>query len=192
VAGRRLLVAVTGTPGTGKSRFAAELAKLVPGASLIEINDIVAQHHLYSRIDSHGSKIVRMAQLEKRLKDELKHRRGTTIVVGHLIPEMGIRYDVCVVTRARLSRLMKVFAIRKYDMEKTIENLLAEALDYCGIRARNKANEVYEVMDDKDRRAVMLYIRRISLGMRATRPKPRPISLMHELLLGIKSGRIRL
>ena len=187
-----MFVAVTGTPGTGKSRFATELAKLVPGACLIEINDIVARHHLYSRIDSHGAKIVRMAQLEKRLKAELNRKRGTVIVVGHLVPEMRIRYDVCVVTRSRLSRLMKVFAVRKYDREKAHENLMAEALDYCGLKALDRSKETYEVETADDKRRIIAYIRAKASGKRAAPPAQRRISAMPELLKMIKAGRIRL
>lgn len=165
---------------------------MLGNVNVIEVNDIVGRHGLYYGIDKYGARIVKMGQLTRRLREEISGNSSTTILVGHLTADLDLRYDICVVTRAKLSRLVKVFHDRGYKGEKARENLFAEALDYCGIEAAQKSDEMYEVESAKDRRAVMLYIKRRIEGRRAERPQQRQISMMPELLSRIKAGRIRL
>ena len=182
---------MTGTPGTGKSHFAMRLSGSLDSAELIEINDIVERYGLFSGID-HGARVVKMKQLNDALKKEIKKSKHTLILVGHLAAEMGLRYDICIVTRSSLSRLAGVFKERGYSAKKARENLFAEALDYCGIEAGKRSKEVYEVETLKSKREVIDYARARLAGKKAKRPELPRISKMGELLRRIKSGGIGL
>jgi broad-specificity NMP kinase len=182
-----MLIAVTGTPGTGKSHFAIRLSDFLGSTPVIEINDIVEKYGLFSGTDSHGTRVVKMSQLKGRLSREIKKSKGPLIIVGHLAADLELRYDICVVTRANLSRLASVFKDRGYDREKARENLFAEALDYCGIEGEKKAKETYEVETQKDKKEVIDYIRARLENKRVKRPDIGRISKMDELLHKIKS-----
>lgn len=186
-----MLIAVTGTPGTGKSYFSRELAKSLAGAKLIEINDVVKEHRLYSGIGRDNAMIVKTRQLEKKLEADIAKSRGVVVLAGHLAADLKLRYDICVVTRSSLSRLVRVFKKRRYGAEKARENLLAEALDYCGIVGFRRSKETYEVETAQDKRKVIAYIKKRAAGKKAQPPSMRRINAMPELLRMIKAGSIR-
>lgn len=161
-------------------------------AKVIEVNDIVGRHGLYYGTNKYGARIVKMRQLTRHLKREISGNSSTTILVGHLAADLDLRYDICVVTRAKLSRLVKAFHDRGYKDEKARENIFAEALDYCGVEVAQKSDEMYEVESARDKSTVMLYIKNRIEGRRVRKPQQKQISMMPELLSRIKAGRIRL
>ena len=165
---------------------------MLGGVKVIEVNDIAGKHGLYYGLDKYGAKIVKLGLLTRHLKKEIARNEMTTILVGHLVADLDLRYDICVVTRARLSRLVKVFHERRYKDEKARENIFAEALDYCGVEAAQKSKEMHEVESAGERRAMMLYIKKRIEGRAARKPKQRQINMMPELLSRIKMGKIRL
>ncbi len=187
---KRLVIAVTGTPGTGKSHFARKLAGLLGGLRVIEINDIVERRRLFTGLDASGTKIVKMSELRKALQAELKRRGGTLIVVGHLAADLDLHYSICVVTRSNLSKLSAILKKRRYNRDKIRENILAEGLDYCGLEVERRSDETYEVETQKEKREVMLYIKRRVEEGRARKPRARRISKMSELRRRIMNGKI--
>ena len=178
-----MLVGVTGTPGSGKSHFAKRLAKRVRGSHIIELNAIVEKYGAFSGHDRFGTKIVRMRELEAGLREEMgRNGSAVVIVVGHLIPDMRTKTDICVVVRSGLDRLIRVLKGRGYPTEKIRDNVLAEALDYCGIRETGKARELYEVETENDKKAAVEYIAEVAMGRKTARPRTREITKMGELL----------
>ena len=166
---------MTGTPATGKSTFAKRLASRLKssgiGATLIEINDLVHKHRLYSGTDASGARIVIIKSLDRRLASELKKADGMAIVVGHLVPELHIGQRITVVTRADLSTLERRMRARRYGKEKMRENLISEAVDYCGINSARKGVEQYQVENAAEKGAVIGYIISLAKGRRPKRPK---------------------
>jgi len=95
---RKIIVAVTGTPGTGKSTFARELAEKVKASAVIEINDVVKRRRLYSRTDRFGSRIVNIKRLDAAMVEEIgKVDKGVVVVVGHLVPELHMHPNMIIV-----------------------------------------------------------------------------------------------
>ena len=184
----KLVVAVTGTPGAGKSLFAKQLAGMAHRARIIEINDIVAKHGLYSGTDRFGSRIVKIGALNAALKREVRNSSGLVLVVGHLVPELDAGQRITVVLRLKLKSLIMRLRRRHYQKGKIDENVIAEALDYCGIKVAGKCKEVYEAESESDRRALMKYILAVYSGAARARPKSNSISKMGELLKLISEG----
>lgn len=185
---QRLVVAITGTPGTGKSVLARQLARGARGASVIEINDVVARQRLYSGVDRFGSRIVKLGRLGGALRKEIARRRGLVIVVGHLVPDLRIGQRITVVLRAELVELMKRMKRRGYPKIKIDDNIVSEALDYCGVRAAGRSAETYEVESAGDRKRLVSYILAVYSGKKRAKPRPRSISKMGELLRLVKGG----
>lgn len=123
---------VTGTPATGKTSVAKRLAKTT-GGELISINDFVKQKRL-GRKNKMDEIEVEPGVLEKALNAELKNKKRY-VVEGHLACEVRLPADAVIVLRCDPFKLMARYKRRGYFWEKTRENMLAEALDYCLVRA---------------------------------------------------------
>jgi broad-specificity NMP kinase len=183
-----LIVAITGTPGTGKSSFARSIAKLVPNSSVIEINDIVHRKRLFSGKDKFGTKIVRLGALNRELSKDYRKRSGVIFVVGHLAPELSLRPRIAIVTRCSLVELVKRLKRRRYPKEKIAENIVSEATDYCGLKMREICEETYEVETQAEMRTVARYIKAISMGEKASKPQIKQKRKLMELAKLTKNG----
>jgi adenylate kinase len=184
-------VGVTGTPGSGKTKFAGDLAKRT-GIKLVELNDLVEEHKLFSGIDETGAKIVKIEGLsfmvKERISEMRKKREKGVILVGHLIPDLDVRPDVTVVTRVALAELIKRLEARKYSKEKIKENLVSESIDYCGATAKERFGSTYEVETDSEKDGIIEYIRLLLEGEPPRAPKGDEINKMQEMLDLIYDG----
>ena len=183
------IVAITGTPGTGKSRLAKIIKKRCREAALIEINDIVKSQKLFSGRDGFGSMIVDMKRLNAAIRNRLRNERGRTVLlVGHLAPELSIRYDIAIVTRARLATLLARLKERRYPEGKIKENIISEALDYCGETIKSRCREFYEVEDAAEIKKVSNYLVGLCKGKNPKKPGTVEVDSLGELYRLIKNG----
>lgn len=177
---RKLIIAVTGTPGTGKSFFAKQLSKKMKGFAFIEVNDIVNRYKTFTSRDKWGTKIVDINKLNKALSRELG-THNNVILVGHLVPELRIRPSIAVVTRLSLKRLAKRLESRHYNAEKIRDNLICEATDYCGEQMRKKCKSVYEAEDARTKQMLIRQIPSLLHGAKHNTGKTR-IDKFNELI----------
>ncbi len=182
-----MVVVVTGTPGTGKSTFARMLSDSA-GATVIEINDVAREQGLYSGRRWHGSREVRMGPLAKAVSSCVAKSRGLVVVVGHLAPDLGIRCNIAVVTRLGLRRLAERLEARRYHAEKVRENLISEALDYCGTAMQGLGGECYEIESMTEYRAMAAYIAKRHDGKMAAPPKLKEHGKMQDIMALVKDG----
>ncbi len=155
------VIAVTGTPGSGKTFFSEMIAKCCKCAEVIEINDVLNSSRAYTGIDAFGSKIADLAKLNRAVKHEVRkaEKRNCAVVLsGHLAAELSFNYDISFVIRAPLKALEKRFKTRKYPKAKISENLIAEGLDYCGETIRPKSKKIYELETQLQKRAALQMI----------------------------------
>ncbi len=140
----RRIIIVTGTPGVGKTRLAKKIAA-ERKALLIDVNGIVRGKRLFSRVESDGTLVAKMGPLSIELESIARKHHGTIVMEGHLLCEIPVRNAECIVVREHLSVLERRLLKRRYSRSKIWENLLAEAMDYCGERSRSNYAHVYEV-----------------------------------------------
>lgn len=111
---------ITGTPGTGKSMVADELARR--GHTVVHINDTV-QPYIIGKDEDRDT---------QEIDTERWAREFVTVngfVEGHFAHLLSC--DRIVVLRCRPDELKKRLMIRNYRIEKIRENAEAEALDVC-------------------------------------------------------------
>ena len=115
-----MMCGITGTPGTGKSAIAAELARR--GHTVVHITDIV-QPYVIGDDDKRDTQVIDV----DRLVDEFAPVDG--FVEGHFAHLLPC--DRIVVLRCRPDELKQRLAKRTYHAGKIRENMDAEALDVC-------------------------------------------------------------
>lgn len=135
-------VAITGTPGTGKTTLAQALANR---------DHLVIDLGIFAR--EHGLLGERDAKRDTRVVDERKLARafaktypeGPLFVEGHLSHFLPV--ERVLVLRAKPSTIRRRLTRRGYSMKKTDENALAEALDVVAgeALAEHGARRVFEV-----------------------------------------------
>ena len=121
-----MIIAITGTPGTGKTSVAKTLIK--KGYIVLDLNKIACENDfLIGRDKKRGSNIVDIDKLNLFIK---KNYSGsdTVFVEGHLSHLLKC-VDKVIVLRLHPSQLKKHLEKKKWNKEKIKENLEAEILD---------------------------------------------------------------
>ncbi|HVA82617.1 MAG TPA: AAA family ATPase [Candidatus Aquilonibacter sp.] len=141
------VIILTGTPGVGKTTLAKKLSLRLRGAKFYDANSIAKKHNLYLGKDKFGSKIVKLEGLEKEIGKIVKAQRsGILIFEGHLLCEIKIKGALAIVLREHLETLRKRLTQRGYPTEKIRDNIVSEAIDYCGFAAQKNYKLAYELM----------------------------------------------
>lgn len=123
-----MVIAVSGTPGTGKSVFSKILAEKLD-AKLVDLKRLIEKRKIYA-LDADGTKAVDVPKMRKEFARDIRSLRGTVVVEGllsHLLPKKYITHIVILRTRPQV--LEQRLRARKYSEKKIRENVDAEALD---------------------------------------------------------------
>lgn len=136
-----MIIALSGVPGTGKSKVAKLLAKQLD-ANLIDIKQLIAKHKVPCKTDrKRKTKIVDPKQLQKTVNKELV--KGINIIEGILAHLM--KADFVIVLRSNPIVLEKRLKKRGWSKAKVKENIQAEILDEIVIEALEKHRKVFEI-----------------------------------------------
>ncbi|MEM3875525.1 MAG: AAA family ATPase [Candidatus Micrarchaeaceae archaeon] len=198
------VIALTGTPGAGKTYFAHLIKRKIKNIKIIEINKIINKYKLYSHTDTDNAKVADIKKLNKKLDSCLKNineknknsnnkfKIKAVVVVGHLNPELNISFDVSFTIRTSLKTLEKRLKKRNYKKDKIKENLLAEALDYCGIKINKISKESYEIETKNEKQIALNFIKNLLNNGQKQKVKKihfrTNINKMPDLLDFIKNG----
>jgi adenylate kinase len=130
-----MYIALTGTPGTGKTT----VARLLP-YKVIDINALVKDGLNFGLDPCRGCLEADMEGLGKRLKEQ--DSEELCILEGHFSHHFA---DWSIVLRLDPAVLRLRLEARGYSHEKTRENLEAEALDVILVEAVEKCHRVDEI-----------------------------------------------
>ncbi|MEM0231763.1 MAG: adenylate kinase family protein [Candidatus Methanomethylicaceae archaeon] len=128
-------IVITGTPGVGKTTIAKILSNRL-GLKLIELNKFVKDINAIIGLDEkREAEIIDERKVRKELLKILSKNSGY-IIEGHwgeIVPKKYV--DYVIVIRAHPLVLMERLRKKGYNEEKIKENVQAELLDYCLIKA---------------------------------------------------------
>ena len=138
-----MIIALTGTPGTGKTTVCNILNQQY-GYDIIDLNRLVIDEKLNSGKDeASDSLIVDIEKLGSRVQ-EILNQFADSIIEGHfshLLPA-----DAIIVLRTEPLALRERLRKRKgYSYQKIKENADAEALDVILVEAYEQNNDVFEI-----------------------------------------------
>lgn len=137
-----MIVAITGTPGTGKTEVAKALAKRT-GWKWFSLNDIAAQKDLYEGYDrERGCKIVDIEKLREEVS-MLAVQNKNVIVESHYAHDMPA--DVVIVLRTDPIILRKRMTEKGFHTEKIAENMEAEMMQVIRDEAAASHKIIHEI-----------------------------------------------
>lgn len=135
-------IAVTGTPGTGKTTIAKELS-VVLGYKYLDIDKVIAGHDLSEGYDKERQcSIVDTAKLIPVLEKIIRHSTKDIVVDGHLSHFLPRDYvALCIVAKCNL-KILKKRLEKLYPEKKIKENLDAEIFDICFEEAKEQGHKI--------------------------------------------------
>jgi adenylate kinase len=131
-----MMIAVTGTPGTGKTSACA----LLKGVTVVDLRKLAEEHAEEFTFDKERGSIEIDPPVLKKLIPRVK---GTVVIEGHVSHLMDP--DMIIVLRCSPKVLKKRLAKRRWKKEKIVENLEAEAVDVVLIEALDSCDKVFEI-----------------------------------------------
>jgi adenylate kinase len=133
-------IAISGTPGTGKSAAAKVLS--ARGHKTIEVSDFAKEAGLLGSYDRERDTY----EVDAEALDAVMQKAFLgldVLLIGHLSHLLTI--DLVIVLRTRPSVLAERLRARGYPEKKVTENAEAEACDVVLIEAVERSKQVYEV-----------------------------------------------
>ncbi|MDD5472542.1 MAG: adenylate kinase family protein [Candidatus Methanoperedens sp.] len=145
-----MIIALTGTPGTGKTTVCGiirEHSQYRKQYHIIDLNRLVLDEKLYTEKDEKRNTYeADMDKLEERVKQVISQLpKGLDVILeghlSHLLPA-----DAVIVLRAHPVALRKRLGKRKdYSFAKVKENTDAEALDVILVESAERSKNVFEI-----------------------------------------------
>ncbi len=139
-----MIIAVTGTPGTGKDTVSNILGEKL-GWEVVDLNKAAKEKRLYKGYDKKRKcDVVDLAGINS----EIKRTKKDIIVQSHYSHELNP--DLVIVLRTDPAELKKRLEKRRWAEEKIKENLEAEIMEVCKNEALQKTRRVFEVDTTED------------------------------------------
>ncbi|HLD85182.1 MAG TPA: adenylate kinase family protein [archaeon] len=141
-----MIIALTGTPGTGKTAVAKLLAKSMK-AGLIDIKKEAAlTKHTYDK--KRKSKEIDTVLLQRAIDKKISASKSDIILLeGHL--SHFLKSDIIIILRTDPAVLEKRLKKRHWNREKIRENIEAEILDVITIESLAKPSKLMEINTSK-------------------------------------------
>ncbi len=141
------IIIITGTPGTGKTTIAEKLCRKLNNSELLRSNSLIKEFGLYKYRTKDGELVADMERLRNELERKARKSAADTVIIeGHLLCDIRIKGATAIVIREHLRKLQKRMIARHYKESKINNNIVAEAVDYCGINAEKNYEKVYEII----------------------------------------------
>ena len=139
-----MIVALTGTPGTGKTSISKILMK--NGYEVIDLNKVACEKgYLIGRDEKRDSEIVDVEGFDEYVKKNYSGK-DFVFIEGHL-SHLLKSVDKVVVLRCHPDELRKNLSTKRWKEEKIKENLEAETLDIilCEAIELHPKNNIFEI-----------------------------------------------
>lgn len=126
------IIAVSGTPGTGKTTIAKEIAVLLKGYYM-DVNKVIKDKGLSEGYDAKKMcEIVDTDKLAAEIEKIVLHSSKDWVIDSHLSHYVSPKIlDFCIITKCNLKVLQERLEARGYPAEKVRENLDAEIFEIC-------------------------------------------------------------
>ena len=148
------VICITGTPGTGKTALAKQLAKKL-NFFYLDVNRLISEKKISEGYDSkRKSKIIDVKKLNKSIikkLNELKKQNIEGVIIdshlSHYLPKKYV--SRCIVAKCDIKILNLRLKKRKYSKSKIKENLEAEIFGICHEEAKEMKHKILLIDSSK-------------------------------------------
>ncbi len=134
-----MIIAICGTPGTGKTVVAKKLAKDI-GYEYISLNQIVVDNNLGEKDESRNTLAVDL----DNLKEFVDNMDLQDVVIDGII-SYAVSNDVCIVLRCEPKELRKRLIVKNWPKQKVDENVESEIVAGVVVEALEHSDKVFEI-----------------------------------------------
>ena len=144
-----MIIIISGTPGTGKTKLSKKLAEKL-NYKYIDVKRIIAKNKLKERYDKkRRTYVVDIKKLNPILIKLIKENKDL-IIDSHLSHYLPKKYvDLCIITKCNLKTLEKRLKKKRYNKAKIRENLDCEIFDICLNEAKEAKHKILIVDTSK-------------------------------------------
>ena len=137
------VIVISGTPGTGKTNLAKQIAKK-SDFKYLNIKKIIKKYNLHEYFDKKRKcLVVDTNKLNKILIDLIKNSKYNLVIDSHLSHFLPRKYvSLCIITKCNLKILRKRLIKRKYNKLKIKENLESEIFNICLNEEKELGNNI--------------------------------------------------
>jgi adenylate kinase len=160
-----MLIALSGTPGCGKTSVSKRLAKKLD-FKLLTLNYFIKREKLYSGYDKKRKTYI--ADLKKIQKFVDKKIKNNYIIDSHM--SHLLKVDKVIVLRCEPEELKKRLKRKGWSKKKILENIEAELIGIISSEARKKHKKVYDI--DTTNKSINLIINKIIKLLKIKGNKP--------------------
>jgi adenylate kinase len=146
---RPIVLAISGTPGTGKTTVARRIEKEFDILHL-DVNSIIKEYSLSEGYDPvRRCEIIDINKLKKALILLILKAKRPIIIDSHMSHFLPKKYiDVCIITKCSPKTLNERLLKRSYHDAKIRENLDSEIFEVCMNEAVEEGHEIIEINTD--------------------------------------------
>ncbi|MAE13333.1 hypothetical protein CMO92_02100 [Candidatus Woesearchaeota archaeon] len=144
-----MIIAITGTPGTGKTTLAKKIADY-KGFTYVDVYDLIEEKGLCEEFDKDRDCMV--VDVDKVVQEiiKIKKEHPDLVIDSHLSHHIPKKYiDILIVTKCDLKELKKRLEKRGYSPTKVRENLDVEIFDICLQEATQEQHKVIIINTNK-------------------------------------------
>ena len=139
-------LAISGTPGTGKTTFAKVLGKEL-NLEVINEKDFALKNGI-GTFNEQDELEIPTKKFEDKLNDFLKTKEDI-IIEGHTLCEANLDVDKFIIITLDPEKLQLRLELRDYPTEKIMDNLFCEGIEYCKKHAmRNYKKKLIMIESD--------------------------------------------
>jgi adenylate kinase len=142
------VIAISGTPGTGKTAVGSVLAQQL-SAEFVELGQVVKEQQFHCGEDvTRDTLIADLGKLQDYLVNRFLKTTKQFVVVGHFADLVPTKYlKALVVLRCHPIILARRLGARQWSTDKILENIQAEILGTCAsdALAKHSRNRIFEI-----------------------------------------------
>jgi len=140
-------LAISGTPGSGKTTFARALGKRL-GFEVLNEKDFALKNKIGSFNDQDELEIP-IEEFEKKANLYLE-KKDNVILEGHTLCEMKLKVDKFITISIDPEKLQLRLELRKYSEEKIMDNIFCEGIEYCKKHAKRNYGSKLIIIESKE------------------------------------------